>query len=169
MDINWISWLFLLIVVVFFSLLRWMSGPLFQRPESYMEAYTAGAWAMWVLYVLMEVVMLRAQKFLERDFGLNNIAALKHTVEHMGRHSDGAHAPKRPPRRPMSNEMIFVLEQLLQVLTVATGALWALYMMHIIFNIRFYHLSRFWHVVFLLPLILNLFVHLPAILGRYSA
>merc|ERR550514_280404 len=77
-------------------------------------------------------------------------------------------AKKAHERRPLSDNVLSILQQVLQLISVASSFLWAFYFMHIMYNISAYGLPHWWHYVFMAPLVMNLVVHLPSVISQYS-
>lgn len=162
MDISWVTWIVLLFGVGVFTFVRWLLGPLFTLPTSYIAAYTVGAWTTWVLHIIILGIVTRSSARLDEDLGMANASSNIGGAQGLR----GAETPLEASA--FSARQCAVIEQVLQVVSITTGAFWALYFMHLIYNISVSGLSTLWHVAILLPLLLNLLLHLPAIIAKYS-
>lgn len=167
MDIKWGTWVAILSLVVIFTVVRRFQGPLFQMPESYMMAYVIAAWVIWICHLMLWCVVRHAYEGLEEDLGVIHIFEVKRAKFPEGEPSASS-AEEKAVAVPLGHQQATVIERSLQILAICHGGLWAMYFMHLIYNISHSQLSYWWHPALMLPLFMTLLAQLPSIVARFS-
>lgn len=175
MNVNWITWVVLLILTLAWTIFRMFLGHLFVHHTAYMNLYAGGIWLTWLLHVSLEWVSRASWRTLERNLGGSSLSTLRKALEDAIKLAHGADDPttkmekvKQGMVQPFASRHADWLEQTTQIVAICSAFEGAGYLMHIMFNIRHHQMSAWWHAVFIVPLCLNLFVHLPGIMSHYS-
>lgn len=180
MNISWVTWFLILLLNLAFIAYRLVAGRLFTEPQPYLIAFVVCCWVTWGLHLAMEHAVNRGGRTLVEHLGTTEVESLRRSLHQAVRlqcaHTEDEMKPGEVKlqeghvgsKKLLNHRTFAIVREALQLVSVFSAFEWAWYLMDILHNARKLHLAWWWHAIFIAPLCLNLFVHLPSIISKYS-
>lgn len=157
MNINSLSWAFLLLIAVGGLIFKAYSTQSFTNNE-HLQAFIVVVWSTLgcFLYLMWEVNTARSslRRHLDIKYSLGQDLANGEVERH--------------PDHPKDKAWSWRINQLMQSLALFTAFQGAFYVMHMDYNIRLNAFHWGWRAAMLCPIMLNLFFMLPMIISRFT-
>lgn len=159
MNINWISWLVVLAFAVFLYSVHVIHGQ--YTHHSYVMVFSAGVWILAIAHILVLVVVFQAKMYLRRGLGCNSLQTLQDALREAVQ-TPTLLSTERVQR--LNNKLVGALEQIIQLLGLASSFQGAFFVMHVLYNIE--HTG--WRIALVTPIIVDAVVLLPLIISEFT-
>lgn len=160
MNINWISWL----AVLAFTLLLYgfhLLHPEPYTPKGYFIIFASGVWSLSIIHLLVLVIVLQAQMHLTRGLGCNSLPSLQESLRQAVK--SRMELSVQPVQR-LHAKLVSALEQVIQLVGLATSFQGAYLVMHVLHNV----VNVWWRLAVVAPIVIDCIVLLPLIISYFT-
>lgn len=159
MNINWVSWL----LVLAFTAIGYLAHVLHPSytPQGYVTIFSCGVWTLAVVHVLVLVVVLQAKIHLTRGLGCNSLKSLQESLRQAVQYTRQLSVEPVPR---LSAKLVSALEQIIQIVGLATSFQGSFFVMHVLFNVS----NIKWRLLLVMPIVVDGIILLPAIIAYFT-
>jgi len=159
MNINWVSWLMVLGFAIFLYVFHYMHGH--YTVGGYFVVFAVGVAVLFLVHILVYVAVLQGNKYLSEGLGCDSLKTLQ---EQLREAVENPELLSVEPVQRLNNKLVYLLEQTIQLVGLATSFQGAFFCMHILYNVP----STVWRLVLFTPIVLNSTVLLPLIISHFT-